>query len=358
MKTSFFFRLTLLCCTFVAVSCNHGKDTQQSPGHREPTAVSTEEITQVEVMVLGKSDFINHITSNGKLTALRISDLEFRVRERIASVNVNNGDRVIKGDTIASLETFSLANTLLISRDQYERARLEFFDQLLVSGYATIDTSLIPAHTIRAARIRSGLDKALADLRMAEYNLQHAYLTAPFNGVIANLNGHENEMPASGSSFCTLIDDNRFVACFPVLESEIPLLRNGQTVKIIPFASVSEQFKGTVNSINPVVDKSGMVKIGAVTDNRRGILFEGMNVRVIAGERIPDQLVIPRKAVVLRNDRQVVFIYREGRARWVYISTGLENIDSFTVAEGLSEGDTLIISGNYNLNHNIRVVIK
>ena len=61
---------------------------------------------------------------------------------------------------------------------------------------------------------------------------------------------------------------------------------------------------------------------------------------------------------MLRSERKVVFTCSGGRAKWVYVTTGLENIDSYTVTEGLREGDTVIVRGNFNLNHDSRVVIK
>src|SRR5690606_3016643 len=228
----------------------------------------------------------------------------------------------------------------------------------LARGYSKTDTSLIPPAVVTATRVRSGLDKAIADLRMAEYNLEQANLRAPFRGIIADLFAHENEMSVPGKTFCSVIDNSRFVAYFPVLESEVSSLRKGQTVRIEPFITPGDAYPGKITSINPVVDNNGMVKIGAVADNRRGELFEGMNVKVIAGEVVGGQLVIPRQAVVLRSERKVVFTCSGGRAKWVYVTAGLENIDSYTVTEGLKEGDTVIVRGNFNLNHDSRVVIK
>ncbi|MGQ9619419.1 MAG: efflux RND transporter periplasmic adaptor subunit [Bacteroidales bacterium] len=344
--------------SFVWFSCNRAPSDGSGPSSDEQIESPANDAREVEVIVLRRGDFRREIASNGRLTALRKSQLEFRTRERIASIKVRNGDRVASGDIIASLDTFSLNNALLLCRDQYNRSLLEFQDLLLARGYGNTDTSMIPSPVVMASRVRSGLDKAVADLRMAEYNLEQAHLRAPFNGEVADLFAHENEMSVPGKAFCSVIDNSRFIAYFPVLESEVTSLRKGQTVRIEPFMTSGEAYTGIIISINPVVDDNGMVKVGAVVDNHKGVLFEGMNVKVTAGEVVAGQLVIPRQAVVLRSERKVVFTYSGGRAKWVYVTTGLENIDSYTVTEGPREGDTVIVKGNFNLNHDSRVVIK
>lgn len=349
----------MLITIFMFTSCKEtGKDESKPVDRVVAAASDLEEIREVEIIVLKRSGFRRDITSNGKLTALRKSDLEFRVRERVTIVNVRNGDQVMKGDVIAILDTFALYNALLISRSQHERALLEFQDYLLMQGYGAADTSGIPQQAIKAARIRSGLDRAEADLKQAGFNLREATLRAPFDGVVANLFDCENSMSVPGTTFCSIIDDSRFMAYFPVLESELSRIRKGQSVSIIPFVTGENESTGVIASVNPVVDNNGMIRLGAVTSNNRKRLYEGMNVKVIAGEIIPNQIVIPRQSVVLRSDRKVVFTLANGRAQWVYITTGLENLDSFIVTDGLKEGDTLIVRGNFNLNHDTKVIVR
>ena len=53
-----------------------------------------------------------------------------------------------------------------------------------------------------------------------------------------------------------------------------------------------------------------------------------------------------KRQVVLRSGKQVVFTLKDGKmAQWNYIHTALENADSYSVADGLTEGDTVIVSG-------------
>ena len=109
--------------------------------------------------------------------------------------------------------------------------------------------------------------------------------------------------------------------------------------------------------MNPVVDKNGMVQAKAVVENTQGNLYEGMNVRVLVQQAVSDKLVVPKSAVVLRSDKQVLFVYANGRAQWRYVKTGLENSREYTIEEQLEDGEVVIVSGNFNLAHDVEVEI-
>lgn len=103
---------------------------------------------------------------------------------------------------------------------------------------------------------------------------------------------------------------------------------------------------------------TGMIKVWGRADRTSAGFIDGMNVRVRIRKTIPDQIVVPKSAVVLRSDRQVVFSYDgNGRAQWNYVTTGFENLDQYTITEGLTPGMEIITSGNVNLAHESPVTV-
>ena len=129
-------------------------------------------------------------------------------------------------------------------------------------------------------------------------------------------------------------------------------------MEIMPFVSDDTGIKGRITAINPVVDKNGLVRIKATADNSSGVLYDGMNVRVSISNTVPDKMVVPKTAMVLRsNGRSVVFTYKNGRSFWNYIEPGEENSRDMIVKDGLKDGDTVIVTGNMNLAHDVPVKI-
>ena len=137
---------------------------------------------------------------------------------------------------------------------------------------------------------------------------------------------------------------------FSVIESELALLSTGDAVSVAPFSDPSKTSTGRITEINPMVDENGMVKVWASVDGGKDLL-DGMNVRVRVKRKVEEALAVPKSAVVLRSGRQVVFTLKDGKAIWNYVATGLENLDQYTITEGLSAGDSVIITGNVNLAH-------
>jgi hypothetical protein len=134
----------------------------------------------------------------------------------------------------------------------------------------------------------------------------------------------------------------------------------GDQVEVMPYASAVGTHTGRISEINPMVDANGMVRVRAQV----GVgskLYDGMNVRVSVKRSVPDQMVVPRTAIVLRSGKQVLFTVKDGIAMWNYITTGLENMTECTLvdweASGLQEGMTVITTGNVNLAHETPVKI-
>ena len=302
--------------------------------------VLPDETNEVTVMKLNTTDFNHELISNGKLSARNFVDLKFESAEPIAKIYVKNGDRVTKGQKLAELSTFRLANKTAQAKDALERAKLELQDVLIGQGYKLEDSTKVPPATMQLVKVKSGYDQALISWQLAEYEQRNAVLTAPFDGVVANLFAKQFNTASTSDVFCSIIDTRTLEAAFTVLESELPLVTAD----------------GRISEINPLVDKDGMVQVKAAV-NDKGKLFEGMNVRVSIHRSLGKQLVVPKSAVVLRSGKQVVFTLTEDKAYWNYVHTGLENADSYTIIDGLKEGDIVITSGNINLAHEAPVKV-
>ena len=151
-------------------------------------------------------------------------------------------------------------------------------------------------------------------------------------------------------------------ATFSVMESEYHLLQKGLKVQVEPFAGEGRRLAGVITAINPAVDKNGQISVTASVRND-GSLVDGMNVRVLVEKDIPGQLVVPRSAVVIRDNMNVLFRYSGGKAQWTYVNILHSSGDSYSVeanadrAAELSPGDTVIVSGNLNLADGSQVKI-
>lgn len=350
----------------ILASCSASEnDAESGDNERNDKIILLESTTNdVSVMPLKKRKFSQELLSNGKIAPQRKAELRFETNEIVTKVYVKNGDRVHKGDKLAELDMFKLQNALLNAEDALERAKLDLQDVLIGQGYAVEDFEAVPEDVMKLAKVKSGYDQSMIQYDQAKRNVECATLTAPFDGVVANLFTKPYNPASTSETFCTVMDTEQMEVDFTVLESELPLIKVGDRVVIVPYAETSSHYEGRVSEINPTVDDNGMVKVKASV-NAKGRLFSGMNVKVSVRRTLDAQLIIPKTAVVQRSGRTVVFTLQNGKAIWNYVQTGMENADSCVVSdrsadgveEGLLEGDTVIVSGNVNLAHESPVVV-
>ncbi len=318
------------------------------------SALAQAEPNEVTTITLKRQAFEHELVSNGKVEAMQLTDVHFETEGIVESVEVRNGDHVAQGQVIAQLDKFKLHNAVEQAQNAFEQAKLDLQDVLIGQGYGNKSEAEIPADIMLLAKTRSGYSQSQAAYELALSNEANATLKAPFAGTIANLEVKRFNRVSPSDAVCTIIGTQGMEATFHVLENELPLVHRGDKVVIAPYADVSAIHEGTVTEINPMVDANGMVQLKAQV---RGSdkLFSGMNIKVSVRRQMPGQLVVPKSAVVLRQGRQVVFTLQGDQAIWNYVQTGLENADTYTILEGLKEGDEVIVTGNVNLAHEAKV---
>jgi len=310
---------------------------------------SRPEAVLVKTIQLEPSTFYHELISNGKAFSSRKAVVPFRVNGIIKQLNIRNGQKVRSGELLAVIEDFEYQSRLTTAKQTLEKAEINFKDDLL-SNYYTYDTSGLSPAKIKISRIRSGLNDALTALEVAEYNYNNTRIYAPISGSVANLEAMQWNPSQNYKDLCTVIFDEIMNVEFPVIESEFSFINKGMPVGIIPFINDSTLISGTITQINPQVDETGMVKVKAEFRNN-GRLIDGMNVRVIIRKPVPNRLVVPKEALVIRQGKDVIFVRQDSLAIWKYVTVEFENSTSVSVKEGLQSGDLVIISGNVNLAH-------
>jgi membrane fusion protein, multidrug efflux system len=339
----------------VLFSCTLKSGEQNTSGN-EPLPA---EPNRVEVMALERGDFYREIVSNGKLAAIEKAGLYFQNSGTIEAVNVRNGQTVQTSVELARLQNDEFRFNMKKAEVALEKATIDRLDALLSMGYKSLEAE-IPADHLKIANIRSGYNQAKIQHEEAVYQLENAILKAPFAGKVEGVTQKAWEKTDLSKPFCTLINDNRFTISFPLLETEVHEVTAGQKITVTPIAGLSPA-TGVVTEMNPRIDENGLAWVKAEVNNPGGYM-EGMNVKVSIKKAIPNRLVVPKQAVVLRQNREVLFRYTHGTAYWTYVEVLDENESQYAVvaAEGatLEQGDTVIISNNLNLAHESEVEME
>ncbi|AEI49638.1 efflux RND transporter periplasmic adaptor subunit [Runella slithyformis] len=347
----------LIALVFTLTQCTPSKSTEEA----EAAKPSVNTTPAVATQAAQRKAFQWLLLSNGRVSNQSASKIGFKTNGVIAQINVQNGSVVRAGQVLAQLENREQLLALRQAELQLAEARVEINDLLISQGGRKGDTTSVKADVWAYIKLRSGYERGLLALQKARNDVDNTYLRAPFGGVVANLNA--KPFSAASVEFCTLLSQAAPLVEFAVLETELMAVQLGQSVAVQPVAFGERRYKGQVVEINPYVSEQGLVLVKARINGADKYLFEGMNVRVQVEKNIPNQIVVPKAAVVERSGRKVVFIYAaetdtSGLAKWNYVTVAHENDTETALSEGIKAGDAVIVEGNLNLGHDARVKLK
>ncbi|MBI9032925.1 MAG: efflux RND transporter periplasmic adaptor subunit [Bacteroidales bacterium] len=331
-----------------------------SSGAPEEKVEASKEDVEVKVDELENKGFQKQLISNGKMYPANRAVLHFQIGGQIARMDVSNGHKIKKGDVVAVLDQSVLKLRHEQALQNVAKARVEMQDALLSNGISDIkDTIKLSKEKLENIKNRSGYSQAVLSLKQSQQELDQSVMLAPFDGVLANLEKQQYDRVTASDEFCTLQDDRNFKIEFNLLEMELSSARVGQKLKVSPFSMPDVVLDAVISEVNPVVDEHGLVKVCAAVNLPDHVrLFEGQNARVSLQQNIPNQFVVPKEAVVLRSNQEVVFMYENGLAKWYYINILYENEFSYAIKgrdEQLKTGMQVIVSNNMNLAHDARV---
>jgi RND family efflux transporter MFP subunit len=354
-------RIFISVLLIAGLTCCGDKDKKSEDDEESIETVLHSEEMEVQTETLRTIDFEHELVSNGRISAQQMAELRFLSYSPdnvLTKIMVKNGDHIQAGSPIAMLDTFNLSNSLKQAEDNLQKAKIELQDVLINQGYSPGNEASIPEEVMRLAGIRSGYNSAKIQFDQAKYNLENAVLKSPISGTVTNLFAKPYCSINTAEPFCTIINESQLEVDFKILENELPLIKKGDKVKIQSYASSEIESSGLITDINPSVASDGTVRVKAGVQPKMN-LFNGMNVRISVFRSLGKQWVVPKTAVVIRTGKQVVFAYKDGKAAWNYVDTGLENATHYTItSKTLQEGDEIIISGNEHLADGTSVKIS
>ncbi|GAB4340945.1 MAG: efflux RND transporter periplasmic adaptor subunit [Calditrichia bacterium] len=240
----------------------------------------------------------------------------------------------------------------IINKSELNRIKREYEIALILAGKKQDD---IIAQ-------ESGLTAAEARFERAKYQLENCQIRAPFAGIVAAVSVNAGDMVFIGEPLMQLVDLNLIKLRLQVLESDIGNLKENEVIQARFSAFPETTFPGRIIGINPVINPdSRSCTVVALLKNPDFLLKSGMFATAkLVVNRYPNRLLVPREAVIVRDQKKLVFIVREEKAFWCYVNTGLENDEYIEINDSafdLKAGEPVIVEGHFALAHNAPVEI-
>lgn len=341
-----------------------------------------------------RETIIEKIPANGKIRPVTEVKISPDVSGEIVELNVEEGDRVQKGDLIIKIRQdvyISLKDraeaSLNSTRAQYRQQKASF-DQAEQNYNRNLDLykkraiSLqefeastaeyeMASEQLKAAEFN--IESATASLREAEENLTKTVIYSPIDGIISSLGVEKGERVVgtsqmAGTEMLRIADFNMMEVLVDVNENDIIRITKGDTADIDVDAYPGRTFKGVVTQIansakNLTATTSALtdvtnfeVRIRLLPESYADLLENdpipfrpGMSASVeINTDRQDNALTVPLQAV---TSEECIFTYDPSTAtvKSVKVSTGIQSIDDIQITGGLNNTDSLwIVTGPYS----------
>jgi HlyD family secretion protein len=317
-------------------------------------------------------------TRAGTITACKRSKLGLAVGGKIAAINVKEGQKVKQGDALLNLwnndlnanidaakaniiaTDFEQQSLCIIAKsDRREAVRLNNLVTKGMSSKGQLDLAQAKANASKAACTAANArwQQSKAILEQAKAIFQKTYLTAPFDGTVAEISGEIGEFStpsppgvATPPAIDLLTTDCHYISA-PIDEVDAGKIAIGMPVRITLDAFRGETFTGYVNRIAPYVQdyakQARTVSIEINFDESQALpeLLAGysVDVEVILASsnnnlRLPTDSIIDNSFIYILNNQGVI----EKRT----IVTGLVNWQYTEVLKGLTKAEQVIVNAN------------
>jgi len=290
-----------------------------------------------------RGDLTVLVSGSGNIGVSHEASLAFGSGGKVDKIYVEEGDKVIKGDVLAKLDTGDLELALAQAKVALEQAEYNL-NQL---------TDVLHASQDRIKIAESELEVAEQAVARAQKQLDEATITAPFDGVVAAVYVKEGDITPSPTMssmpLVYLIDPSSMELTAEVDEIDIPDVELGQSAIIEVDALPEEKFEGMVTSVGslPIIE-AGLVlyevKIGFDVPEGSGLKVGMSATADIIIQQRNNALLVPERAI--ERDSQgnaVVMVKLNGQIEARPVVTGISDGLQTEILDGLDEGEILAV---------------
>ncbi len=321
---------------------------------REYLASQQEDAAVVNVQQIGRKNLNSYLVLNGVVEPERIVEVFARLSAYVKNIIKEEGDYVRANDVLAVLDDKEIQISYQQAKIQLEQAKLslEEAEANLNRSQELIKKDLISEQEYQTTESAFNQRKLDYDNRMENYkNLQ---LQLDWTKIRALSDGYITErMIEVGSrvnqnqQVYTIEDFSPLLIRVFVPSSDAIKLQTGMTAEITTNILEGKVFMGDIKLINPRIDsQTGTIKVTVEVFDDTLQLKPGMfvEVKIIIGMK-ENILVIPRKAIMFKQNKTFVFVMDQGRVSQREVILGLTEEDEVEITEGLNEGEIIVTVG-------------
>lgn len=277
-----------------------------------------------------------------------IQELTFSAEKsgKVISVLVKEGDYVNVGQTLVIVRSDVINVNAQTAKAAYDNAKSDYdrYENAYKSGGVTKQ---------QLDQAKLALTNAGSNLKQANINVGDTKVKAPIKGFINKKYIEPGSILAGmpATAMFDIVNVSKLKLKVTVNESQVASLKLGNTINVTSSVFPDKTFAGKITFIAAKADESLNFPVELeIQNNADNSLKAGMYGTANFGSKQKQQLkIVPRNAFVGSVSSNQVFVVENGIAKLKKVTSGRIIGEQVEIVDGLSDGDTVIITGQINL---------
>ncbi len=332
----------------------------EQPATNEPVSVQLTEDEQksigIETAEVQRRTIRKELTAPGKVAEPEtgISTISARIGGRIDRLFAKvTGETVSRGDPVAliySPDVFTATEEYKLALENQQRLEASREAQAITDANELVNASR------RRLELRGLTAEQIDELASSSRPIQITTYSG-VSGVVTRRTVAEGQYVKEGDVLLEVTDLSTVWVQADIFESDIPLVRSRQAVKITA-PGVSGALPGAIAFLQPSVDpQTRTMTVRIQVSNPQMRLRPGMFVQVSLQAPVAGEVVaVPRSAVLDTGKEKVVYVAKdEDVFEKRTIETSATSDDYYAVARGISAGERVVTHGNFLIDSQTRL---
>lgn len=279
------------------------------------------------------------INVSGTLKSFEETVLMPEVSGRVVEIHLQEGKPVQKGSLLVKIFDGDLQAQLRKLQAQLkiaEQTQKRQEDLLKINGISQID---FDQTVLQVSSINADIDMMKAQIRKTE-------IIAPYDGIIGLRNISLGAQVSPSTAVATLRAVQQLKLDFSIPEKYSKVVDKGKKLHFTVQGD-DQKYEATVIATEIAIDASSRnLKVRALVTSKSSSLSPGKfaNVELNLGEN-SDALMIPTQCIIPQERDKKVIVAKNGKAKFVVVTTGIRKASTIEIVTGLEKGDTVLTTG-------------
>lgn len=281
-----------------------------------------------------------------QIRAIRHIEMRAQQRGYIENIYVDEGQSVREGQVM-----FQIMPKLYEAELQKAQAEASFVGIEYKNTKRLADSNVVAPNEL--AMVNAKLDKAKAEVALAQVHLGFTKIKAPFSGIMDHFKVRLGSLVDEGDLLTTLSDNSKMWVYFNVPESEYLDYKAKHTdtkkmqVKLRMANNELFDSPGVVETIEADFDnETGNIAFRATFPNAKGLLRHGETGNIEMTVPLRNALIIPQKATFEILEKKYVYVVgKDNKVHSREVTVAAEMPDLYVIGNGLQDGERILLEG-------------